>query len=182
MKYRTALITAGSLAAVIIAGASAVAASLGILDASAPDDVGNLSAAAAGSPTAPANPSDNAASIVYEVADAGSATITRTGAGLAVDEVVPNPGWSWTASAGGDTVVIDFAGPTFGRRLTVTTSGGLLVPVVTNLTVESPDLAPPAASHDDHDEDEHDEDHEDHEERDEHEDEHEEYEGRDWDD
>lgn len=177
MKYRTALITAGSLAAVIIAGATAVAASLGILDASAPDDVGNLSAAAAGSPTAPATPSDNAASIVYEVADAGSATITRTGTGLAVDEVVPNPGWSWTASAGGDTVVIDFAGPTFGRRLTVTTSGGLLVPVVTDLTVKSPDQAPPAASHDDHDEY-----HEDHEERDEHEDEHEEYEGRDWDD
>lgn len=178
MKYRTALITAGSLAAVVIAGASAVAASLGILDASAPDDVGNLSAAAAGSPAGLANPSDNAAFIVYEVADAGSATITRTGAGLAVDEVVPNPGWTWTANAGGDTVVVDFTGPTFGRRLTVTTSGGLLVPVVTNLTVESPDLAPPAASDDHHDEDEHD----DHEERDEHEDGHEEYEGRDWDD
>ena len=174
MKHRTALITAGSLAGVVLAGAAAVAASLGILDASASSEVGNLSAATAVTQTVTEVSSPE--SVTYDVGDAGTVTITRTSGGIAVDEVNPAPGWSWTTrQVDANSVTVDLTGPSAAHRLTVTLDGERLIPVVTELTVSPTETAVSptavASSHDDDDEGEHDE-HE----------EHEEYEGRDWDD
>jgi hypothetical protein len=102
---RTALITAGGIAAVIVAGAFAVGANLGILDASSDNQIGALAAAGDLVPTTGATPAPvttgpatptTAAPQTYLVDVAGTATVDPTGDTLVVSAVSANPGWTWT--------------------------------------------------------------------------------------
>lgn len=125
MKHRTALITAGSVAAVVLAAGSAVAANLGILTTSTAP-VGDLTVSspvlgdappaqevAVQQDTVAAPTSDDLAA--YAVDDAGLVTVRRDGDRLLVEEVVPNLGWDATVDAQGSAVEVTFTGG--GRTL-----------------------------------------------------------------
>ena len=84
-ERRTALVTAAGIAAVVVAGAFAVGANVGILDASSDDEIGTLSAAGDLVPTTAATPapltttpatSTTAAAQTYLVDAAGTVTVT----------------------------------------------------------------------------------------------------------
>ena len=103
---RLASITAVGIAAVIVAGAFAVGANLGILDASSNNEIGTLDAAGALVPTTDAAPAPattvSAAPITtgaqtYLVDAAGVVGVDAHGDVLAVSAVDANPGWTWTA-------------------------------------------------------------------------------------
>ena len=106
-ERRTALITAGGIAAVVVAGAFAVGANIGILDASSDNQIGALAAAGDLVPTtapamAPITTGDGATPATagpqtYLVDVAGTVDVGATGDGVAVSAVVANPGWTWTA-------------------------------------------------------------------------------------
>ncbi len=106
-ERRTALITAGGIAAVVVAGAFAVGANIGILDASSDNQIGALAAAGDLVPTtapamAPVTTGDGATSATagpqtYLVDVAGTVDVGATGDAVAVSAVVANPGWTWTA-------------------------------------------------------------------------------------
>jgi hypothetical protein len=109
---RTRLITIVSVVAVGIAGASAVSANLGILDAAANSDVGSVSAAGDLTPP-PASvidvylPAQTATTMAAPVAGiapagqefavdvAGTVTVSSTPTGLRLDSVTPTAGWTW---------------------------------------------------------------------------------------
>jgi hypothetical protein len=104
-ERRTALITAGGIAAVIVAGAFAVGANLGILDASSDNEIGAL---AAGDlvPTTDATPDPALAASAtttttalrtYLIDVAGTVVVDPTGDTIVVSGVTANPGWTWTA-------------------------------------------------------------------------------------
>ena len=112
---RTRLITIVSIVAVGLAGAAAVSANIGILEAASDSNVGNVSAA--GDLTPPATqvvdvylPSETpsttsiAAAPVADVAGvqeftvdaAGSVAVVSTATGLRLDSVTPASGWTWS--------------------------------------------------------------------------------------
>lgn len=99
MAHRTALITAASIAAVILASAAAVGANLGILNAADSASVGELSAASAQAirPTAVAVADDTGAiaSQEYKVDKAGTVRVVATRTGVRLDDVSPKAGWKW---------------------------------------------------------------------------------------
>lgn len=102
MGHRTALITAGSIALVVFAGAVAVGANLGILNAADSRPFGKLSAAAdvqtatpevvrvfvsEKSPTEPQK---------YVIKRAGTVSVAATKKSLRLADVTAKPGWKWT--------------------------------------------------------------------------------------
>ncbi len=103
-ERRTAFITAGGIAAVIVAGAFAVGANIGILDASSDNQIGALAAAGdlatttgptlAPVTTIPAAPTA-ATTQTYLVDVAGTVAVDATGDALVVSTVVPTAGWTW---------------------------------------------------------------------------------------
>lgn len=104
-ERRTALITAGGIGAVIVAGAFAVVANIGILDASSDHQLGQLAAAGDLVPTTGATPapvttvpatSTTTDPQVYVVDVAGTVTVESTGGALVARAVSANPGWTWT--------------------------------------------------------------------------------------
>lgn len=108
MRHRTALITAGSIALVIFAGAVAVGANLGILNAVDSRPFGKLSAAADVQTTGtrvvrvyagekrPAEPQQ------YVIKKAGTVSVSATKDTLRVADVTAKPGWKWTLAQTAD--------------------------------------------------------------------------------
>jgi hypothetical protein len=193
-ERRTALITAGGIAAVIVAGAFAVGANLGILHASADNQLGELAAAGDLVPTTGATPAPvttvpatpmTTAPQTYLVDVAGTVALDATGETLVVRAVGANPGWTWTEAPSNAThVALTF---TDGVRTLVFTAtraaDGRIdasVDETTSDTASAGTAATAPSSHDDsddHEEDDEDEEHDEHD--DEHDDEHQ---GRDDDD
>jgi hypothetical protein len=100
MVHRTALITAGSIAAVVFAGAIAVGANLGILNVADSRPVGNLSAAAPTVATklagAKVTKKSTAHTQKYIVKKAGTVSVSASGSGLRLLDVSAKPKWKWT--------------------------------------------------------------------------------------
>jgi hypothetical protein len=110
VKHKTALVTALSIAGVMLAGVAALAANLGILDATS--GVGELSAAAAAETpaTAAPAPSDSPAGgdvVAYRVEGIGIVTLTRQGDNLTLHSVVAG-GWSYRLESEGTEVAMTF--------------------------------------------------------------------------
>ena len=135
MDRRTALISAASVVGVVLAGATAVGANIGILDQADNSGIGELSAAAdttaveprvidvpldpqSPSPTivrldtadtADTEASDDTAPQPFIVEDAGVVSLEATADGIRISEVTPNGGWTWIDNEPGDgTVSITF--------------------------------------------------------------------------
>ena len=108
MGHRAALITAGSIALVIFAGAVAVGANLGILNAADSRPFGKLSAAADvqtaasrvvrvyASEKRPAEPQQ------YVIKKAGTVSVAATKKSLRLADVTTRPGWKWTLAQTAD--------------------------------------------------------------------------------
>ena len=183
-ERRTALITAGGIAAVIVAGAFAVGANLGILHASADNQLGELAAAGDLVPTTgatpvpvttvPASPMTTAPQ-TYLVDVAGTVALDVTGETLVVSAVGVNPGWMWT-EAPSDSTHVELAFTDGVRTLVFTATRAADGRVDARVDETTSDTAPVAtaatapSSHEDSD---------DHEQNEEHDDEHQ---GRDDDD
>ncbi|HDH25902.1 MAG TPA: hypothetical protein ENH00_06895 [Actinobacteria bacterium] len=160
MKHRTAVVTAASIAVVILAATAAIAANLGILN-SATDtgDVGALTVTSSVLGTAPASQvvqiEDTEAAVtssesdsqpagevlVYAVGDAGIVTLVSENSMLTVLEVTTNPGWQTAQVLDGTGVDIGFVNTDgtvlrfvagFDTNGTVTTAVDDLTPVVSS--------------------------------------------------
>ncbi len=163
MRHRTALITAGLIAAVILAGAVAMGANIGILNAADSRPVGTLSAVAhlqtgqskavrvyaTGAPT-PAQPQK------YVIRKAGSVSVTAGKAGLRLADVASKRGWTWSLTQTSDkrlTITFKHGGTTYTFVARVGRHGAILARVdhpVTRVTPSSSSAvaysAPPAAA------------------------------------
>lgn len=119
---RTRLITIASIVAVGLAGATAVSANIGILDAASDSTVGNVAAtgdlttpstqvidvylpaasattAATAAPVVTASPAVGSAAVQEFAVDvAGTVAVASTDTGLRLDSVTPTAGWNWTLS------------------------------------------------------------------------------------
>ena len=106
---RVRLITAAGITAVVVAGAFAIGANIGILDASSDDQIGALAAAGDLTPATDAAPVPTdappppRAAQTYVVDVAGTITVEDNGHTVVVDTVEPNPGWTWAAGPSDDT-------------------------------------------------------------------------------
>jgi hypothetical protein len=124
MSHRTALITAGSIAAVVFAGAIAIGVNLGILTFADSRPVGKLSASSVPQTAAPpvareavvskASP-NTPTTQVYVIKKAGTVTIAFSRAGVRVVDVSAKPHWKWALTQSND------------RSLTVTFRSGSTV-------------------------------------------------------
>jgi hypothetical protein len=126
MKHRTAIVTAASIAVVILAATAAIAANLGILNSGTDTgDVGSLTVNSTVLGTAPSqvvrvqDPEATATSsesgtppsgeiLVYAVGDAGLVTLASDNSMLTVVEVTTNPGWQTAQVLDGTGVDIGF--------------------------------------------------------------------------
>jgi hypothetical protein len=116
MAHRTALIAAGSIAIVIVAGVVAVGANLGILNAADSRPVGKLSAststpATSTQPTTPvaaAAPAAPAAPQKYVIKKVGSVSISLIRSRVRLNDISAKRGWKWSLTQ------------TTGSKLTVT--------------------------------------------------------------
>ena len=112
MKHRTALITAGAIAAVVFASAIAVGANLGILTVADSRPVGTLTAAtvvpaAAPAPTAAPTPAYEGAKKVadsqkYIIKKAGAVKVAYTKTGVRLVDVTAKRPWKWELAQTGD--------------------------------------------------------------------------------
>ena len=105
MRHRTALITAGSIALVVFAGAIAVGANLGILTVadSAPAGVGQLTAATvvkAGVKVADPTRTTNVQK--YVIKKAGSVKVAFSKKNVRLVDVSPRSHWTWKLTQTGD--------------------------------------------------------------------------------
>ena len=172
---RTTLITAGGIAAVIVAGAFAVGANLGILDASSDNQIGALAAAGDLVPTTGATPAPvttgpatptTAAPQTYLVDVAGTVAVDPTGDTLVVSSVGANPGWTWTPGPSDAThIELTFTNGVRSVVFTATRAADGSIDAGVDETTSGTSAAATAttapASHDDHDDDgEHDDEHE----------------------
>jgi hypothetical protein len=118
MDRRTSFITAIAITGVALAGSTAIAANIGILNAADSDNVGELSAAAVtavveSTPTTLAPQitdvylDESASTPVtttgdatqqFAIEDAGTVNVVRTGDGVRLDGVDVNEGWTWTSN------------------------------------------------------------------------------------
>jgi len=118
MKHRTALITAGSIALVVFAGAIAVGANLGILTVADSKPVGELSATTVVPPSQPqpaqayvaAKNADN--SQKYIIKKAGGVKVAFTKSSVRLLDVSAKRHWKWKLAQTGD------------KKLTVTFTHG----------------------------------------------------------
>jgi hypothetical protein len=172
---RSRFLTTGSIAAVVVAAGVAVAANIGILDASSDHDIGQLSAT--GDLAAPtAQPASTVVPAVltndvmqsFEVGSAGTVTVVAGADGLRLDNVVVTDGWSWTSTqpTGSELVVaLDDGGQHLMFTARRNTDGSLAANV--EATSESAVASPPPADRSDSDheegEDDDEDEHEDHE-------------------
>jgi hypothetical protein len=118
MVHRNALITAGSIAVVVLAAAIAVGANLGILNVADSRPVGKLSAVAAVQPGGSnvihkyTGAAKAATSQKYIIKKAGTVKVEATRSGLRLVDVSAARHWSWTLAQTAD------------KKLTVTFRNG----------------------------------------------------------
>jgi hypothetical protein len=99
MKHRTALVMAGSIVGVMLAGSAVLAANFGIL--SGADDLGALDPQTPPISTNVDTPTTTVSSTVpsdlvaYQVEGLGVVTLLREGDMLSVDSVAVDPAWEW---------------------------------------------------------------------------------------
>lgn len=107
---RTRLITVISFVAVGLAGAAAVSANIGILDATSSSNVGNASATGdlvtpstqvidvylPATSTPDTAPAASAGVQEFTVDTAGTVAVATTATGLRLDSVTPTTGWTWS--------------------------------------------------------------------------------------
>ena len=172
---RTRLITIVSIVAVGLAGATAVSANMGILDAASDSDVGTVSAAGdlitttmpptqvidvylpgeststtATTVTTLATPAPAAAGAgvqEFAVDVAGTVAVATTDTGLRLERVSPAAGWSWTLTQTGPTQLM--VTMTNGARtlefMAATTADGIIAANV-NEPIVTPAPAPTVAT------------------------------------
>jgi hypothetical protein len=160
---RTRLITIASVVAIGVAGATAIGANIGILNAASNNEVGNLSAAGDLTPStqvvdvyldgqgatttlAPVTPSATAAGVQeFTVDTAGTVAVATTDTGLRLDSVAPAAGWTWTLSQTSTTeLMVSFTDGTRTLEFVATVSAdGNIVASVNEPIVTA---APPAAN------------------------------------
>lgn len=156
MRHRTALITAGSIAAVVLAGAVAIGANLGILTVADSSPIGKLSA------SAPAQA--NAGKVVevytgqvpqkYIIRKAGTVEVAASGGAVRVVSVHAARRWKWAltqTSNGKLMITFRFKSTTYQFSAIAGRGGTILARVVQPVTkvVTAPAAAqpaPPAAS------------------------------------
>jgi hypothetical protein len=170
---RTRLITVVSVVAVGIAGATAVSANLGILDAAANSNVGTVSAA--GDLTAPPTsvidvylpsqtsttaavgvPGAAAGAQEFAVDVAGTVAVSSTPTGLRLDSVTPTAGWTWSLTQSSPTELL-VTMTNGARTLEFTASAaadGTIAASVNEPIVTAASPQPPAASNSSHGDDE----------------------------
>jgi len=108
MKHRSALITAGAIAAVVFAGAIAVGANLGILTVADSKPVGQLSAATVTPPVAPQPTPAYAVtqkaddSQKYIIKKAGAVKVSFTKSAVRLVDVSAKRHWKWELAQTGD--------------------------------------------------------------------------------
>ncbi|MEZ5256318.1 MAG: hypothetical protein R2705_05360 [Ilumatobacteraceae bacterium] len=170
---RTKLVTMASVLAVGLAGAVAISANIGILNAAADTNVGSLSASvdttAATTPQVvdvyvndPTTTTSTPVAQDFAVDNAGIVSVAQDAAGLRVASVQANPGWTWSlAQSDLSSVAISF---TDGSRTLVfhatSTDQGIAATVEETVVGQAaPAPAQPATtSHHSHDYEGHDDD------------------------
>jgi hypothetical protein len=180
LTSRTTLITAVAIAGVLIAGTAAVAANIGILNASKDDSIGSLAATddlvpsttlAAAAPmvveVAPPAPTTTeaptttvAAGASYVVDDAGTVSVSATPEGLVLLDAAANPGWTPVATQPDPVslrVAFDNGTRTVVFTATLGTDGTIVAEVTEPIIVEgaapSKPLATPTTSATSHSDD-----------------------------
>lgn len=154
MKHRTALITAGAIAAVVFASAIAVGANLGILTVADSRPVGTLTAAtvvpaAAPAPTTAPTPAyagakKAASSQKYVIKKAGSVKVSFSKSGVRLVDVSAKRHWTWTLAQTRDkklTVTFKHGSATFTFVAVVGRHGKLMARVdhpITKVTPAAP--------------------------------------------
>jgi hypothetical protein len=138
MGHRTALFTAGSIALVVFAGAVAVGANLGILNAADSRPFGKLSAAADVRTTGPevvhvyADAKRPAEPQKYVVKGAGTVSVATAKKSLRLADVTTRPGWTWSLSQTADsklTVTFKSATTTYTFLATLQRDGAIVARV-----------------------------------------------------
>lgn len=147
MKHRTAIVTASSIVGVLLAGATAAAANLGILSVTASDTglgTADPTVAAAPAPVtteprlvleaepAPATPQPEL--LAYEIPQVGVVTVARAGNSLSVSQINA-PGWQWNIGPAGSHLTVDL---TDGARLIEFTASVVNGEVTVGVTEQSP--------------------------------------------
>ena len=157
MKHRTALITAGSIAAVVFAGAIAVGANLGILTVadSAPAGVGQLTAATVVQ-TSGLKPTQEytgakkvADSQKYIIKKAGSVKVAFGKTSVRLVDVTAKRHWTWKLAQTGDrklTVTFEHGSDTFTFVAAVDRHGKLTAKVDHPITKVTPSSSAGSAS------------------------------------
>jgi hypothetical protein len=204
MLHKTALATAASVAVVVLAGATAVGANIGILDSGEDEAFGQLSAVSVPSSTVPAVSmavdGSSAESVptstvpvgpevtTFDVEGIAAVTVSRDGTSLTVVGVEPQPGWTWSVEREDDEVEVELRSATEEVDVYLTVLDGQVRTRVERTALQAPSSGTvpptgPTGGYDDDDEYEDDEYEDDEYEDDQDEDEdHDEYEGRDDDD
>ncbi|MBP9066068.1 MAG: hypothetical protein KBF84_08275, partial [Candidatus Microthrix sp.] len=129
LKKRT-VVTALSIAAIVVAGGAAVAANVGILNAADNTPMGTLSAEAdLATVAAPSSSSTTAATSAgapqrFVVESAGQVEVLRDGAKLTLGEVLPSAGWQARPGAvTSDSAEVTFTSGTDELVFTATLAG-----------------------------------------------------------
>jgi hypothetical protein len=151
MKHRTALITAGSIAAVVFAGAIAAGANLGILTVADSRPVGQLSAATVVQTGGPkptqeyAGVKKAAGSQKYIIRKAGTVEVAFTKTSVRLVDVAAKRQWTWKLVQTGDrklTVTFQHASSTYTFVAVVGRHGKLTARVDHPITEVAPAAAP----------------------------------------
>ena len=170
LKKRT-VVTALSIAAIVVAGGAAVAANVGILNAADNTPMGTLSAAAdLATVAAPSSSSTTAATSAgapqrFVVESAGQVEVLRDGAKLTLGEVLPSAGWQARPGAvTSDSAEVTFTSGTDELVFTATLAGDGTVTGAAKRPGQSVETIPQAtasstSSAGDHDDDHADSDH-----------------------
>ncbi len=133
MNRRTAFVTAAAVTGTVLAGTTAVAANIGILNSAESSPIGDLSATAQLAPAttvaepqvvdvfiedpAPTTPpatlppttvaeTPSETTQQFSVADAGTLSVVRTETGLRLGDVTPVADWSWESSQSSSTDLV----------------------------------------------------------------------------
>ncbi len=181
MQRRNALITAGSVAAVVLTAATAVGANMGILSSADESPLGTLAATVPVAVTepevvdiylddapAPADTTTGFVSQEFAVDAAGTVVLDSTSSTLRLGPVNANDGWTWSSSQTSDTeLIVTFVSDSATLELVATLGPDGTVqarvdqPVV--VTQQQPGTVAPASatySDDDHESDDDYEEHE----------------------
>lgn len=159
---RTRIITIVSLIAVVLAGATAVSANIGILHSAADSSVGDATVIGDLSSAVTTDADSGTSSVsgagydvvkTFAVDSAGTVTVTRADTGLRLDHVVPTAGWSWTLRQS-DSAALTLTMANESRMLVfaaMTTPNGDITASVSEAAGSSGQTVQPVQPHDDDD-------------------------------